>query len=83
MENRFERFQRVKTPAKLRWIDKRDDAMSAWLKPLIELRVTRRATVAFTNKLACIAWNVVAKNETFEMTKLLPLCPFAAKLNRQ
>ena len=53
----------------IRWIDKRDDAMSAWLKPLIERRGTNRATVAFANKLARIAWNVVAKNESFDMNK--------------
>jgi transposase len=53
----------------VRWIDRRDDALAQWLKPLIARRGVNCATVAFANKLARIAWNVLAKGESFEMRK--------------
>jgi transposase len=55
--------------AVIRWIDRRDDELSAWLKPLITRRGKNRATVALANKLARIGWNIVAKNENFDMKK--------------
>ena len=55
--------------AVVRWRDRRDDALGAWLKPLIERRGVNRATVALANKLARIAWNVVAKGESFDLRK--------------
>lgn len=55
--------------AVIRWIDRRDDALSAWLKPLIARRGKNRATVALANKLARIGWNIVAKGECFDMKK--------------
>ncbi|MGH8049958.1 MAG: IS110 family transposase [Arenimonas sp.] len=55
--------------AVLRWVDRRDDALSAWLMPLIQRRGINCATVALANKLARIAWNVLAKNEAFDINK--------------
>ena len=55
--------------AVIRWIDRRDDELSAWLKPLIARRGKNRATVALANKLARIGWNIVANNENFDMKK--------------
>lgn len=59
----------------VRWVDRRDDSLSAWLKPLIERRGTNCATVAFANKLARIAWNVLAKNEVFDVNKAFAALP--------
>lgn len=48
---------------------RRDDAMSRWVTQLKLRRGTNKAVVALANKLARIAWVIVARGERFDMSK--------------
>lgn len=53
----------------VRWAHKRDDAMGRWIMQLKARRGTNKTVVALANKLARIAWAVVAHNEPFDINK--------------
>lgn len=55
--------------AVIRWCDRRDDALGHWLRQLRARRGTHKAIVALANKMARIAWAVVAKGERFDMAR--------------
>ena len=55
--------------AVIRWADRRDDALGRWVKQLQARRGHNKAVVALANKLARIAWVVIAKGERFDMNK--------------
>jgi len=55
--------------AVIRWADRRDDALGRWVKQLKARRGHNKAVVALANKLARIAWVVIAKGERFDMNK--------------
>lgn len=53
--------------AVVRVVDKRDDAMSRWLKALIARRGKAKAAVALANKLGRIGWRVVNGHANFNL----------------
>jgi transposase len=55
--------------AVIRWADQRDDALGRWVKQLQARRGHNKTVVALANKLARIAWVVIAKGERFDMNK--------------
>ena len=55
--------------AVVRWAHRRDDALGRWVMQLKARRGTNKTVVALANKLARIAWAVVAKNEPFDINK--------------
>jgi cob(I)alamin adenosyltransferase len=58
--------------AVIRWANRRDDAMGCWVKQLQARPGNNKAVVALANKLAWIAWvviAVIAKGEQFDMNK--------------
>ena len=63
--------------AVLRWVDRRDDAMSRWLIALRARRGEARTIVAFANKLARIGWAVLQGDQPFDVNKAFR--PKAAK----
>ena len=44
-----------------------------WLVGLLERRTTKIAAVALANKLARIAWAMMARNEKFQPSRLIPV----------
>lgn len=55
--------------AVLRWVDRRDDAMSRWLVSLRARRGEARTIVALANKLARIGWAVLRGDQDFDVDK--------------
>ncbi len=55
--------------AVLRWVDRRDDAMSRWLVSLRARRGEARTIVALANKLARIGWAVLRGDQDFDVNK--------------
>lgn len=55
--------------AVIRWADRRDDALGRWVHQLEARRGRHKTVVALANKLARIAWVVIAKGERFDMNK--------------
>lgn len=55
--------------AVMRWADRRDDALGHWLCQLRARRGPQKAIVALANKMARIAWAVVANGERFDMDR--------------
>ncbi len=55
--------------AVVRWADRRDDPMGKWIQQLKARRGTNKAVVALANKMARIAWVIVARGERFNMNK--------------
>ena len=51
------------------WADRRHDPMGRWLRQLKARRGTNRTVVALANKMARIAWVVLAKDEAFDLNK--------------
>ncbi len=51
------------------WADRRDDVLRRWVKQIQARRGHNKAVVALANKLARIAWVVIAKGERFDMNK--------------
>jgi transposase len=52
--------------AVLRWIEKKTDGQSLWLKKLIMRRGHNRAAVALANKIARIAWAIVYRDSEYD-----------------
>jgi len=44
-----------------------------WLVGLLERRTTKIAAVALANKIARIAWAMMARNEKFQPSRLIPV----------
>jgi transposase len=55
--------------AVIRWADRRDDALARWVRQLEARRGRNKTVVALANKMARIAWVIVAKGERFDMNK--------------
>lgn len=55
--------------AVIRWADRRDDALGRWVRQLEARRGRNRAVVALANKMARIAWVIVARGERFDINK--------------
>ena len=55
--------------AVVRWAERRDDPRGRWLQQLKARRGTNKAVVALANKMARIAWVIVARGERFDMNK--------------
>lgn len=53
----------------LNWCDKKDDALSCWLKRLKERMNGCKAVVALANKMARIVWSVLTSKQPFNVTK--------------
>lgn len=51
------------------WADRRDDRLGDWVRQLKARRGTNRTVVALANKMARMAWVVLAKNEAFDLNK--------------
>jgi transposase len=49
----------------LKWVDKKEDRLSIWAKKVIERRGMNRAAVAYANKMARIAWVVMATGKDY------------------
>jgi transposase len=57
--------------AVIRWCEEKDDALSMWLKKLLKTKPKCKVIVALANKLARIAWAVLAKGEEYNAKMLL------------
>ena len=55
--------------AVVRWAHRRDDRMGRWIQQLQARRGTNKTVVALANKMARIAWVIVARGERFDMNK--------------
>jgi len=55
--------------AVVRWAHRRDDPMGRWIQALKARRGTNKTVVALANKMARIAWVIVAKGERFDMNR--------------
>ena len=55
----------------LRWCEGKNDALSIWLQKLLKTKPRCRVVVALANKLARIAWAVLAKREDYDARALL------------
>lgn len=55
--------------AVIRWANRRDDALGRWVQQLEARRGRNKTVGALANKLARIAWVVIAKGERFDMNK--------------
>lgn len=55
--------------AVVRWADRRDDSLGKWIQQLKARRGANKAVVALANKMARIAWVIVARGERFDMDK--------------
>lgn len=56
--------------AVIRWCDKKDDPLSLWLQGLLKRKPTNKVVIALANKLARIAWAVLAKKQPFALEKM-------------
>jgi transposase len=55
--------------AMMRWIEKKEDALSHWAKNLKQRRHPNVAIVAMANKLARIAWAVMTTGKAFDASR--------------
>jgi len=51
----------------VRWCEGKDDPLSLWLQKLLKTKHKNRVVVALANKLARIAWAILAKNENYKL----------------
>lgn len=51
----------------VRWCEGKEDSLSLWLQKLLKTKHKNRVVVALANKLARIAWAVLAKNEDYKL----------------
>ncbi|MBV1882422.1 MAG: transposase [Pseudomonadales bacterium] len=56
--------------AVVHWCEGKDDVLSLWLQKLLKTKHKCRVVVALANKLARIAWAVLAKGETYNVNAL-------------
>lgn len=52
-----------------RWCKQRNDALGAWVRGVKERRGSKRAIVALANKMARFAWQIIVKEQRFDMSK--------------
>ncbi len=57
--------------AVIRWCEEKDDALSLWLQTLLKTKPICKVIVALANKLARIAWAVMAKGEPYNPKALV------------
>ncbi len=53
----------------MRWVEKKEDAVSHWPRDLKQRRHTNVAIVAMANKLARIAWAVMTTGKAFDSAR--------------
>lgn len=53
--------------AAARWSKGRDTPLARWINPLIRRQGMNKAVVALANKMARIGWNVVAREQTYDV----------------
>ena len=58
--------------ATLRWVDTQGDDRSQWLRALIARRGKNRVAVALANKNARIVWALLAHNDTYRVSTVVP-----------
>ena len=51
----------------MRFVGRRDDRHSLWIKALMQRRHVSVAAIALANKTARIAWAVMASNDSFKL----------------
>lgn len=59
--------------AVIRWCEKKDDALSLWLQNLLKTKPKCKVIVALANKLARMAWAVLAKKEVYNVDMLVKI----------
>ena len=57
--------------AVIRWREEKDDALSVWLQKLLKTKPACKVIVALANKLARIAWAVMAKGQEYNAKALI------------
>jgi transposase len=57
--------------AVIRWCEDKDDALSVWLQKLLKTKPVCKVIVALANKLARIAWAVMAKGQEYNAKALI------------
>ena len=57
--------------AVIRWCEGKDDALSVWLQKLLKTKPVCKVIVALANKLARIAWAVMAKGQAYNAKALI------------
>jgi transposase len=57
--------------AVIRWCEGKDDALSLWLQKLLKTKPVCKVIVALANKLARIAWAVMAKGQEYNAKALI------------
>ena len=68
--DRFLRTQLIHgARAVVTWADRRDDPLGHWVRQLKARRGTNRTVVALANKMARMAWVVLATDQTFDLNK--------------
>jgi transposase len=55
----------------IRWCEDKDDALSVWLQKLLKTKPVCKVIVALANKLARIAWAVMAKGQEYNAKALI------------
>ena len=55
--------------AMMRWVEKKDDALSHWARALKQRRHANVAVVAMANKLVRIAWAVMTTGKAFDAAR--------------
>ena len=56
--------------AVVNWRESKDDVLSLWLQKLLKTKHKCRVVVALANKLARIAWAVLAKGKAYNVNAL-------------
>jgi len=51
----------------VRWCEGKSDPLSLWLQKLLKTKHKNRVVVALANKLARVAWAILAKNESYKL----------------
>lgn len=51
----------------MNWCDKKDDALSLWIQQLSRRAPVCKVIVALANKLARIAWAILAKKQVYQV----------------
>jgi transposase len=54
------------------WSHRKDDRLNRWIQRLVARRGKQKATVALANKCARIAWVLLSKNQTYNVSNLGP-----------
>lgn len=59
--------------AVVRWCENKEDVLSLWLQKLLKTKSKCKVIVALANKLARIAWAILAKQQSYDVSLLVKL----------